>query len=494
MFYKNQIKGKKSINKDLTFDAFQDFVNFSKSQSKQQLNKASNSYNFNLSSGELQTGYGFKKLHMPTNTIDVDTEEVLALDGTKITAVWSFKWYDYSSKQNKYYIVYYNDNNNIGFSNLFNTRPFALFAKTTFTETPVGCNTRYANDDAMVFSSSVDGLFLMTGSITEMYNDAPNLISICSHYDKLFAITAGDRARLVYSDNKDITQWDNDNMQEIIFDDDRGKLNKVIAFNDYVYVFRDFGISKISAYSTRNEFDISQLYQCDSYIYPGTIASSGDKIYFLEGAGIFSFNGSSTSRIDLDCSDMLKKADKRNASAVCFESKYYLACRYDFNDGQTIGCETEEGYINNVLFVFDLVSKKVDLLRGIDIKQLCVLNNPYKSKVVACFNGQNIGNIGELTCDGKIFDSSTEKSWTSVKSDFGYPDKLKKIKHLTIKTLTDCELIVESDKQRKTFMIEGSEKIQQIRVDVTGKEMQIGFKTSLPQANISNVKIVYNVI
>ena len=494
IFYKNLKQGKKSTKKNLVYDLFQNFVDGSEAQSKQNLKNVASTYNFNISSGELRTGYGFKKLQMPLNDTNLDEEAEVLLDGSEVHSVWSFRWYNASSKENRYYIVYFNDLKHLGFANLFNNRPLALFMTTQFNETPVGNNVRYNNDDAMIFAGDADGLYLMTGSIAKTFKDGPKLVSICSQFDKYFAIKAGERADLVYTEDKDIPYWTENNMSTLTFDDDKGKLNKVIAFNDYVYVFRDFGITKISMYSTKNNFDISGLYQCDSYIYPNTIASSGDKIYFLEGSGIFSFNGSSTTKINLDCDEMLNKTQKRNASAACFEGKYYLACRYDFNDGKTIGCENEEGYINNVLFVLDLVSKKVNLLRGVDIKKLCVLNNPYKSKIIACFNGSNISYIGELTNDGDIFDQPTVKEWSSVLSDIGYPEKNKKIEYITIKTLNDCQLIIESDKESKIFDVEGSDKLQKINVNLIGKEIKITFSTNSTNANISNVKLGYSII
>lgn len=494
MIYKHLVNGKKSVSKDLVFDVFEDYVNLNDSEDKQKFNRVSSTYNFDLSNGQLLTGYGFKDLSMPTNTSDMDNETLINVRGNEITAIWSFRWFDFALKDNKYYIVYFNDGNYLEFANLFHERPLPLYAETHFNKAPIGCPIRYEKDDALLFSSDVDGLFLLTGAITKTFKLAPRLLSLCSAFDKIFAVIANDRASLMYTDDKNISHWTENNLEEIKFDDERGKLNKVILLNDYVYVIRDFGISRISVYSTSGNFDISQLYQSDSYIFPGTIASSGDKIYFLEGSGIFAFNGSSTSKINLDCDELLKNADKRNASAVCFEGKYYLSCRYDFNDGQTVGCESNPKCVNNLLLVLDLVSKKVNVLRGVDIHQLCVLNNPYKSKVVACFNGEYCNRIGELTNDGIIFDNATQKIWTSVLSTLSYPEKLKRVKFLNIKTKTDCDVVITSEKQSRTYHVYGSDKLQQIKVDVTGRELQISFKCNDANANISNVKLIYNVI
>lgn len=495
MFYKNLIKGKKSVQKDLVFDVFQNFVDKTTGESKQQLKEVKNTYNFNVCDGELTTGLGFKKLQMPTSSTEPGSEEILQFDGSKVYAIWSFKWYDINTHGYKYYMLYYNDNNNLGLTNLFAKRPIALYITTPFTQVPTGCNTRHEEDDAIVFSSLEEkGLFLVTGSQNYMYERAPQVQSICCLYNTLFAITTDKREKLFYSSNQDLTQWTEDDMSQIQFNDDLGGLNKVVDFNDYVYVFRDFGINKISFYSTKDTFDISQIHKADSYIYPGTIASSGDRIYFLEGGGIFSFNGSSANKVELDYNEILNKSSKDNATAVCFEGKYYLACRYDFDDNQKIGCEKEEGFVNNVLFVFDTQSKQINVLRGVDIKQLCVLNNPYKSKVVACFNGQHIGNVGELSMDGQVFGQASEKVWTSVYCDMGYADKIKKTKYLTIKTQTDCLITITSDQMSKTYDICGSDKIQQVKVDVFGKEMSVSIGVKKQEAKISNVKLVFDVI
>ena len=71
---------------------------------------------------------------------------------------------------------------------------------------------------------------------------------------------------------------------------------------------------------------------------------------------------------------------------------------------------------------------------------------------------------------------------------------LKNIKFLNIKTKTDCDVVITSEKQSRTYHVYGSYKLQQIKVDVTGRELQISFKCNDANANISNVKLIYNVI
>ena len=171
-----------------------------------------------------------------------------------------------------------------------------------------------------------------------------------------------------------------------------------------------------------------------------------------------------------------------------------MATRYDFNDELSLGCENETGYINNVLFEVDIETNSVDILRGVDIKKIIALDVPYFSKVIACFNGTNKAHLGELTHNGKIFTSSNQKFWTSFKTDLDFKGKMKRIKEIILNTEEDCEVIIESDLETKTYIFEGSEKEQRQLANVVGRNFQISFKSSSAESHISKPMIVFDVI
>lgn len=491
MFYRHEIKGKKSAKKEIVIDPFSSFFKTDNSKVAKSLTQAQVEYNFDLSEGGLKPSYGFKKLQMPTSFDDLDREQVIELDGNEIYSLWSFRWYDKSMKTFKYYLVYYNDLNNFGFVNLFNNRPIVMFLTSSFTKTPTGCNTRYQGDEAIIFSSpEVSGLHLMTGTISMTFPDLPKVLDACNHYNNIYAIIAGERPKLVFTQKMEMTKWTDGDLVEITFNDDLGAFNKILAFNDYVYVFRDYGINKISVYSTQQTYDTSLIYQSDSFIHPRTIASAGDKIYFMEDGGLFEFNGSTAKKLDFGNDEILRRLDLRGSSAVCFEGKYYLACRHDFDDGQSVACENGD-YVNNVLFVFDFESGHVDVVRGVDICDLCAIVNPYKSKLIACFNGDNKDKIGQLTHDGQVFGQSLPKVWTSVLSSQDSPEKLKGIIYFTIKSSGDCTVTLTSEESSVQTSVCGSDKIQRFRVNLTGREIKISISAD-SETTISNVKIGYS--
>ena len=186
------------------------------------------------------------------------------------------------------------------------------------------------------------------------------------------------------------------------------------------------------------------------------------------------FNVSSFKEVDLDCLKLLKGEDNRFAYGECFNGKYYLACRGNFNDGQVVGCEgCAEGYNNNMLLIIDTQTNHVDVIRGVDINELLALTNKFKSKLVACYHNENIGRIGEITTDGKIFGFSQPALWQSGKTDFGYSGKIKRLKSFFIKTQGECKVTFESDLQRKSFVVKGKNKVQKIPANMLGNEFVV---------------------
>ncbi len=490
MFYRNQVPTLKTKKKTFIYSLFATCPDDEKDDFVQDGRRGKRSYNFRRANGKLENGYGFSALKCPKSTSNLTQEEEVKLVGDNISSIWSFKWHNQTDDTNQYYMMYYNGTNNFRFDNLFGERLLSLTIPCDFTQTPIGCPYRYQGQDVMVFSGEGSPLKVIGANFDFTVESAPKLISICTHYDKLFAITAGARGSLVYTDNTNILEWDDTMTKHIEFNDERGNLNKILSFNDYLYLFRDFGITKISTYSTKEEFSISHLYQADGYIYPGSIASGGDKIFFLQRGGLKIFNGSTTKSITLECDALLARDDNQKASGVCYEGKYYLACRLNFNDGEKVGCENNENFVNNALIVYNQTSGEVEISRGMDIRSLTVLNNPLKSKLVACFYDDNKNKIGQIEKDGKLFDLSLPKVWTSVKTDFGHAGKLKKIKKVHLISEHDCTVVIKSERQEKRISVIGKSEPQSICTNVLGEVFEVSCLAE-GDAKISNFQIEF---
>lgn len=485
MFYRNTLKTKKTKEKEIKINIFEKGLT-DKDGFISENGEGQESYNFDMNSGALKSGYGFSKLMLPSTTEDLESESELSIRGNEIKSLWKLKWYNFNTDENNYYLFYYNDEGNVCYDNLFGQRLATFIVPNDFSEVPYATYYRTGQQDTLLLSGEGDDLVIITGNGVQRNASAPKIVSCCNHYGRLFAITSSERGTLVYSEDTDILNFTDELCKDLDFSDERGDLNKILSFNDYLYLFRDFGITEVSQYGTDDNFAISHLYMSNSYIYPNTIAQCGDDIIFLDSSGLKVFNGSSVKEIESVYNSRISKKNQKYAWGEYFNGKYFLSCKIDFADNRQIGCEKNTtGYINNVLLVYDISKKSFEIVRGIDINRLLTLNNPHKSKLVACFNNEHKDKIGQLNEDGKIFGEQLEKYWRSTNSDFGYSGKVKRIRSFTIKTSGACKVTFESENMIKEISVKGKEGVQRINTNIIGKEFIVTIE-SLGDAFISN--------
>lgn len=472
MIKTNPFKANEEKDKEFKFNLFGQNQNVDKDERTLKIGAPAKCFNLSTIDGTLKSGYGIKDLAMPQNEIDLDNESVVAIRGNEVKSIWKLKWYNPSSKKNCYYLFYFNDENLICFDNLFATRLAPFIIENEFTDTPFATYYRKDGQDAILLSGEGGNLTVISGDQTFTSANAPRIIDCVNHYGKIFAITAEARGRLVYNETPDVLDWSDEKTKNLDFSDERGDLTKIISFNDYLYVFREFGITEISEYGSDGNFAISHIYQSSAVIEPNSIAQVDGKIFFLEGNKIKSFNGSSVKGVELDCFDYLKAPNQRNCWATGFEGKYYLACRGDFGDEKVVGCEDGE-FVNNMLMIYSVAQEHVDILRGVDIKQMLAFNNIFKSKLILIFNNTMAGHIGQLTTNGEAFGQNQYAYWQSGTTDFELPGKVKRIKHFTIQTKGECKVSFISDMEEKAFKVLGSDKLQKINANIIGKTFTI---------------------
>ncbi len=428
------------------------------------------SYNFFLDKQSFSSGYGVEVMKMPTDKNDLNNQTPLDMVGSQVLRMWSFPWFNDWENEIKYKLFYFNDQKQFVNMTIIGSRELDSPLSSNFTSVPVGMNYRIHGHDYMIFSAADGDTYALGETYQKVLENAPKLMDICSHDDKLYALTATGRRTLVYSESNNIFDWDNSTTAHLDFTDERGQMTKVLSFNDYLYVFREFGITRVSTYAN-GEFNISHIFQSTSYIFPETISSSGEEIYFLTREGFYRFDGSTVKKLDLDLAKNIQ--DLTHASASVFEGKYYLACRLDFKDAATVGCEEGE-YINNAIIIYDIGSGEVEVMRGVDAAQLLALNNPYVSKLAISFNGEHIGKIGQLSSDGKIFGSSIRKYWSSKFSYFGMGRGMKRVESFSFNFEGKFTLKIESDIDAKEFTFEGTG-TKRVRVKLSGHKFKLSF-------------------
>lgn len=497
MFYENLKKFKKTTEKNLTFSIFESGVSSDADDSISKPTECKNFYNLTYNDGALKTGLGFKDLEVPTSVTDLKTTSVFDISAkvTKVSAIYLEKMFSEAYDMYVNQIMVLDSDFKVYGLPLLNLRNNYMVTRSDkLTAKPIFCTEyRVSNSDVVIFFTKNETA-ISGQTINAVCANVPPMISCVVHYGNFFGIKNDSKNTLIYTKNTDLRKWtENETTSTIEFLDNRGVFIKLVAFNDYVYLFREKGITKISIYTSKEDFSVTHLYTSSSRIFENSICVCGDKVFFMTRDGLYSFNGTTVTKICEKYDKYFKNLDNSNCSSACLDGKYYIATRCDFNDGETVGCEANEGFVNNVLFEVDLKNFELNLLRGVDIINILSVDCPYLSKLCACFNDK-AQKIGELCFNGKDFLTNNKKAWQSYATDLGYNAKRKKLKELILTTKYNCEIEIISDEETKTYSFSGSDAEQRLAICVSGKTFQFKFKTDAEKCEICKPMIVFDVV
>jgi len=499
MFYNNNLGLKSITYKKYNLASFANGVNTNLDEELLPIKTATNTYNFNFNNGALKTGLGIKDCEFSYTLEDRNLKKQFEYPNKDILAAWEFTRYNIPAKRYESILLIYCSDNYIYQGYLYLTNPYFIqMPLLKFSSIPKVETYYIDGKDSVIFSTIEDGVYIWNPTIDPYkVETAPQITSMCFHYERLFATVSGEKRTIWFSDDLDPTNW-NVSLNEggfINLIDERGTSNKIISFDDYLYVFREFGINRITAYATQEDFSVTELFTSSSRVYANTVMVCGDRIMFLANDGIYMFNGVTTTKLSLNLENLLNNNYNDYAVSAYFNGKYYLACNMTFPDDEKIGCENFENYKNNCLLEIDLKTYELNILRGVDIRFLNTINNVFESSLLACFNnGSNIvmGQVDNFA--GSVMGEPTVKVWQSPRTSFSYPFKEKLLKSLTLTSKYDLKIEVDFDGRKKVFSIKGKEKPQSIYPRMKGCQMKIKFISSCVEADVSNPQIVVGVL
>lgn len=497
LIYKKLRKHKHTAEKDIVFSVFDAGIKSKKDDSVENPTACKNSYNFSLADGALKTGLGFKDLEVPYSAADLSKLHTFDFLGRGITEI---KWIDcYRFKntedgKNYYHLNVVDQQGRLWYCVLLEDEiGIPVIKSDVEIKEIISCFEYRIGDRDCILYFTPDGLVYSSAYQTSLYSEVPPLLSCAVHYDKLFGITNSNRNELVYQENLDVREWDKETSSVIQFLDQRGSFTKLVVFSNYVYLFREHGITRISEYTPTKEFTFTHLFTSTSRIFEDSICVCNSAVYFVTRDGLYAFNGSSVTKICTDYDVYFTKLDNSNCASCAVNGKYYLASRLNFDDERKVGCESEN-FVNNVLFEIDIESKKVEILRGVDIKRIIKIDLPEYCRVAACFNGKLSSHVGQLGNYGSAFDNDSVKVWESFATDLGYQGKKKKIKEILLTTKTDCTIEIISDLESKKFDFVGGEREQRLSVSCLGNTFKFVISTPSKECEICKPKIVFDVV
>lgn len=491
MFFKKSLLKKNSTLKSLSINNFAGGLNSVTADAYLSNSTAKVSYNVNGESGVLKEGNGVVAFEKMQNG---GLAPVLA-ENKKIKKLWYFKRYCEETLQNDDMIVFLSQDNLLYGVKVKGEGGAFVIDENPFSSAPCAINYRLKGQDVIIFCSDKDDMRVFDGvNAPYAVQTAPKVSSMCVHYDRLFATLIDDKNTLVFSDDLDPTNWEVgiEEAGYVTMTDDRGALLKVVSFLNYLYVFREYGISRLTASGMQESFSLTHLFATTGKIFGDTVCVCGNTVLFLSEQGLFQFDGSSAKKILANLDGFFDGRDNSRAVAGYCDGKYYLSANVNFNDGQSTSAE-KNGCVNNALLEVDLFDGSASLMRGLDVVSVAEVNGDGINGAFLCF-GENqpfSKYIGRLTRGGKIFNSNTLKTWVCPKSDLNSIAGKKKLLYATLLTYEDVTLIFDVDGKEYFFDLSGKSTGQKILLNLVGESFGLKIVAQTEKMYVSRPQLIF---
>lgn len=435
------------------------------------LKYAYNAYNFDISDGALKDGLGIENL----DKAYLQKQSDLVYPPGEVLRAWQYYRYDFDLQRRDDKLIIYMSDGYLYYVGLFDQSVnFTKIENSLFSSPPNFLNYRLNGQDVLIATSPEDEMLVFDGQQAHRVLDAPKITSMSIHYERLFATSSGESNQIWFSKELDPINWDI-NLESAGFiemNDQRGALLEVMSFLDYVYVFREFGITRISAYADQTQFFVSHLFTSSGRICKNTVALCGDRVIFLTSSGLYAFDGLQTHKILDAITGGIR--DLESARAVFYNGKYYLACKYDFGDNQKLHCENSD-FVLNAIIEYDIIKKSYVVYRGIDTVSFCPLKLGTKELLALTVRGEKSSSLSVICQGGKYYQESLKKVWQSPYTDLGLGNYKKVLKALHITSHAPCLILINTDGQERQYDIGGGQGVTRITPKLKFNKISIAF-------------------
>ncbi len=423
-------------------------------------------YNFDQSSGVLKKGVGLSAF----NSFNFS-----AISNLTVLGVYFYKRYNADTEITEEYIIYYCSNKRLYIANA-NGGTFEKISDVVFEEKPTAVSYNYLDRDVMLFASKMGETYYLDGKNLVKIEGAPKISSLCVHKERIFVTTEGEGTSLWFSDDFDPTNWIISLTEAgfINFQGEYGKLLKVISFLDYVYVFREYGISRVVAYGNQEEFSTDSIFGNQGKIYGGSVTSCGDFVIMLTSAGIFSFNGLNTSKILPEYDEYINGVDNEDAKGVFYNDVLYLSVNMKIN-----------GRVERVLIVYDAHKKTSYVARNLNVADFEFFGGTVNKTI---FVRDNDNRPLYLNNSGAIYGVPLVKEWISPFYDFGINCKQKRLYKLSLYTNEELIVTIECDNIKRVYNFQGGG-VQEVYPLLQGERFRISLKSQTLNPEICNLSV-----
>lgn len=450
-------------------------------------------YNVNMKNKKIVGGLGISEAKIPysnsENSVMGTFNTASHTDIEGIDGLVYFRQYFPTSNNTQHRILLHATNKKLYVHQMYSGVGTILWIYNLEFDYPPICLTYKLNgNDTIILSSPEKMIVWTTNQAPYTVSNVPIITSMCISNNILFCTIAGEADKIWYSTtlNPELIGTTSNYTKNLILGDERGYARKILTFRENLYVFRDYGITRIINYGYSN-LDVKQVYLSDSKIFADTVKVCGDVVVFLTRDGLYSFDGVNVKKQILGIEYMIDK-DNYYATAEGLQDKYYLAMKLKFDDGKTVLCENST-YKNNALLVVDLHDYSYEILRGVDVKSMLPLKTELVEKMLVTFNSGYCNKIGEIDNSSKLFDTNLPKYFsTNELLDNGVDSIV--IRQIVVDASQGVNLSVETDEGVSTFTtyVDGVNTFETI---ICCKHLKLKINSNNQSCNVNQIKIKY---
>ncbi len=448
MFYEKNFKGVKTVKKKVSLKSFQNSLTENLADGVGGFFDQKYSYNFCSKNGSLQKGIGF-------NEVFPNIFESLKIIPKTL---YFYRFFDKLSCKNDDRIVVYASDKKLYQIFLKRNNEVKEIIGSNFEISPKCESYNFQGLDTLLFGSDTGDTFILKDETLTLIPDAPKITSLCVHSERLFVTAKNELQTVWFSDDFNPENW-SVSLTEAGFIEltgSGGKPLKLIEFLDYVFVFRDYGITRITAFGDQTEFSVDNVYNSSSKIYEKSIIRCGEYIVFACEDGLYRFNGLDTVKILNGIDFNLLQTEENFYSGTFINNTLYMLTKGKI-DGKTL---------KNLILVYDFNYKTAYFVSGIPLEELCRISG--EENFVLGVSGSKILKLDD---SGTVNSKPLEKVWKSVESDFGLQTSKKRLYKVNLSTKERIKLLITVDGKVNVYNLRENEK--EIFPDLKGDKFSI---------------------
>ena len=445
-------------------------------------------YNISLND-EISGSSGVTVAKFPTSLtdmseIELDTED---MDFDKIKGVAYFKQYFKDVNSSRHRILLYCDDEKIYINQLFYGLSEVIWLyNLEFDSAPVTFAYKKNDTDSIILASENKMVVWHTNYLPYTITDVPIITSMCMNEGVLFCTVKEPAFKVWYATTLDAESVGeiNESCNYISLEDNLGDAEKILTFDESVYVFREYGISKINY--VKKDISVSQVYLSNSRIYADTVNICGNVIVFMTKDGLYTFNGVKVSKLDIDLTDLISQ-NNDNARSASLDTRYFLALKMDFNDGKAVLCESQD-YVNNALLVIDISDLTYQIIRGVDIGSLLAVKTETFEKILLTFNSGHDDKLGQIVNNSVCFSDNLPKYLLTEPLNENI--SIKQFTKLTVDSSANVSFKLIFDDDTKTFTTDKAG-ISEFTFKVSSRQISLEISSSAEAIDIKRIILDY---